>query len=159
MKTKTFLREYSDKVYSEEQKREESLITQSGRMITAQGLSLTVFGFLPTIFKDASNNPIINTKPILFLTLISILFSVLVQLRFPKLRLTSIKKTEEETKKHPSVTEIPDDLVDKVFFEKTKEVEKCLRTINNFRSCLVTISMITYVVGLIILVINISSLL
>ena len=38
MNKNVFLRDYTEKIFDIEQKREESLLTQSGRMSTVQGL-------------------------------------------------------------------------------------------------------------------------
>ena len=63
-------------------------------MITVQGLSLTILSFLATAYKD---NPLLPDNKLgttLVFILISLIVSVLVQFRFPKLSFPKVKEIE-----------------------------------------------------------------
>lgn len=155
MNNNKFLRDYTEKVYSIEQAREESLITQSGRMITVQGLSLTILSFLATAYKD---NPLLPDNKLgttLVFILISLIVSVLVQFRFPKLSFPKVKEIEKEFNNHSELKNIADDNVDEIYFIFTNKINNWLRVINNLRSYLIIISMIVFIVGITYLTANI----
>lgn len=153
-----FKRDYAEKLYTIEQSREESILTQSGRMITVQGLSLTVITFLSSIYKDNNQSPVVNLELALLFILFSLLFSILVQFRFPKLSFTRIKTFENTISRYSDVTKLKEEDIDFYFYNSMKKIEAHLRMLNNLRSCFIILSLLSFFVGIALLIANVFTL-
>lgn len=99
MNKNVFLRDYTEKIYEIEQKREESLLSQSGRMITVQGLLLTIISLLLSNSKVGKNISFSDFKWILLSIIVSLLLAFLVQVRIPKRAFPKIEDIEKKSTK------------------------------------------------------------
>lgn len=158
MKSKKFLLDYAERVYSMEVERHNSLITQSGRMVSIQGLFVTILGFLisqPTLINQAI--PIKNNV-ILLLVLISFTLSVLVQIRLPKRYLPTIQNVKDGFAKSSNPEEIIDDIVYEFYTTNIEKMNRTLLKANMYRSIMMTLSTFVFSISVVLMTINILNL-
>lgn len=154
MNKNVFLRDYTEKIYDIEQKREESLLTQSGRMSTVQGLVLTIISLILSNANAGNVLSFADFKWIILSIIVSLLLSFLVQIRIPMRSYPKIGSIEEIINENSDKSDILEDEVNEFYLEKTKDNNSWLTIINQIRSALITLSSIAFIVGIVLLVIK-----
>lgn len=158
MKSKKFLFDYAERVYNMEVDRQNSLITQAGRMVTIQGLFLVIFGLFFNNFTSHDYEPIINTNIIVLIVLISLFLSVLVQIRLPKRYLPKIEDVEKVMSNAAEPKEILDETIYDFYTLNIEKMNRVILKTNLFRSITMTLSTVAFLACVVLTTIDVIAL-